>query len=104
MSLLMKLTPQVIDGRRSMRTVADALATLEEAGWLKEGDHGTIRAAWMRLPDGAEVATVAVIAPGAQPHRVMLPAAVRFTANNTVGERRVHHLEELDGAITDRDG
>ena len=50
------------------------------------------------------VATVAVMAPGEQPYRVVLPAAVRFTANNTVGERREHHLEELDGAITDRDG
>jgi hypothetical protein len=101
---LMKPVAQVIDGRRSMRTLADALARLEEAGWLKEGDHARVQAFWMRLPDGAVVATVAVIAPGEQPHRVMLPAAVCFTANNTVGERREHHLEELDGAITDGDG
>src|SRR5829696_8298465 len=99
----MKPTAQIIDGR-SMRTLADALAKLEEAGWLKEGDHATVRAFWMQLPDGTMVATVAVMAPGEQPYHVVLPAAVRFTANNTVGERREHHLEELDGAITDRDG
>ena len=82
-----------------------ALAKLEEAGWLKEGDHATVRAFWMQLPDGAMVATVVVMAPGEQPqNHVMMPAAVRFTANNTVGERPEHHLDELDGAITDRDG
>ena len=58
----------------------------------------------MQLPDGAEVATVAVIAPGEQRHASCCRAAARFTAKNTVGERREHHLEELDGAITDRDG
>src|SRR5829696_4822673 len=99
----MKPTAQIIDGR-SMRTLADALAKLEEAGWLKEGDHATVRAFWMQLPDGTMVATVAVMAPGEQPYYVVLPAAVRFTANNTVGERREHHLDELDGAITDRHG
>jgi len=101
----MKPIAQVIDGRRSMRTLADALVKLEKSGLLKEGDHATIRTCWMQLPDGAVVATVAVIAPGEQPqNHVMMPAAVRFTANNTVGARREHHLEELDGAITDRDG
>ena len=99
----MKPTAQIIDGR-SMRTLADALAKLEEAGWLKEGDHATVRAFWMQLPDGTMVATVAVMAPGEQPYYVVLPAAVRFTANNTVGERPEHHLDELDGAITDRHG
>ena len=76
---------QVIDGRRSMRTLVDALASLEKVGLLKEGDHATVRTCWMQLPDGSVVATVAVIAPGEQPHSVMLPAAARFTAKNTVG-------------------
>ena len=100
----MKPNAQVIDGRRSMRSLVDALAKLEEAGCLKEGDHATVRAFWMQLPDGAVVATIAVIAPGEQPHRVMLPSAARFIAKNTVGERRERPVEELDGALTDRDG
>jgi hypothetical protein len=100
----MKPTAQVIDGRRSMRTLVDALAELEEVGWLKDGDRATVRALWMQLPDGAVVATVAVIAPGEQPHRVMMPAAARFTAKNTVGERHERDVGELDGAVVDRDG
>ena len=103
-SLLMKPIAQVIDGRRSMRTLADALVKLEKSGLLKEGDHATIRTCWMQLPDGAVVATVAVIAPGEQRHGVMLPSAARFTAKNTVGERRERDLVELDGAVADRDG
>src|SRR4051812_10471381 len=55
-------------------------------------------------PDGAAVATVAVITPGEQPHRVMLPAPMCFTANTTRGEQRECKIEELDGAITDSDG
>jgi hypothetical protein len=100
----MKSNAQVIDGRRSMRSLVDALAKLEEAGCLKEGDHATVRAFWMQLPDGVMVATVAVIAPGEHRRRVILPSAVRFIAKNTVGERRERPVEELDGALTDRDG
>ena len=95
---------QVVDGAR-MRTLADALAELEEKGGLVGEEEAEIRVGLMQLPDGTVAGTVALIGPDrADRCAVMLPSSVAFSAKNTIGERHRYHIDELHGATSDLNG
>jgi len=93
---------QVYDGRQAMRTVADALAKL---GHLAR-DGAEIGVLTLQLPDGGAVAPlILVMAPlGGATSAVRLPAADRFAASDTYGERRQYEIAALHGAKVDDRG
>lgn len=95
---------RIWDGRATMRTLADALAKLEELGILAPDAKAEVRVLPMRLPDGRETATISVGRQITSWWRIAIPSSAYFTANDTFGHRRRYPISRLDGAITDPNG
>ena len=96
---------RVWDGRKTMRTLADALAKLEELGALAAYGEVEIGLTLLGLPDGRVVGSVNVAASqGEARWRVMMPAAVEATAKDTLGAPVRLDIERLHGAVADPDG
>src|SRR4051794_21568279 len=95
------------DGRRTMRSLADALTRLLECDELADGEHIEIRTRPVRLPNGRDSGFVVVIGPprplGAI-SVVRMPSAAVFNASTTLGDRCTYPISKLDGAVCDCDG
>jgi hypothetical protein len=52
-----------IDGRQTMRSLADALAKLREAGGLCDGEDATVKTLAVGLPNGGCTGVVSVVGP-----------------------------------------
>jgi hypothetical protein len=95
------------DGRRTMRSLADALARLRECDELAEEEHVEIRTNPVRLPNGQQSGFVVVIGPPRPAGAisvVRMPSAAEFSASPTFGERRRYPIGMLNGAVCDCDG
>jgi len=96
-----------LDGRNSVRTLADALSKLQEVGGLAK--HGTvlIQVARLEFPDGSDPGQVAVTpakpGPGGR-WTVLIPLASSFSATGTLGERRTFAIDDLNQAVSDPEG
>jgi len=91
-----------IDGQESMRSVADALNALREAGWIHNGARLQMRIVSLSLA-GGDVMHFAVVClhPDERDHPVgvRLPSADRFKGRRTgSGETETRDIQELDGA------
>lgn len=71
------------DGRKTMRTFADALEKLRKVGSLHEGDTASIKGNGLILDDGRKVGFLMMVGParadGSIP-TVLLPASTAFSA------------------------
>src|SRR5688572_28807067 len=95
------------DGRRTMRSLRDALDKLQEVGGLREDGDVLIQAARLELPDGRAPGLVSVTPADPGPKGrwiVLMPSSSRFFAATTVGERRTFAIEDLHQGISDPDG
>ena len=95
------------DGRKTMRSLADALTKLRELGSLSDSDNVEIKTMGLRLPDGRLSGTVSVLGPHQQDGTrriILMPSSARFSAKTTLGERRTYAILELDNAKSDSEG
>jgi hypothetical protein len=93
------------DGRRTLRSLADALEKLHEVGSLFDGEHVQIKTQGMPLPD-RQTGIVAIVGPQRPDGSVWIvwmPPAAKFTAAVT-SARQVHPIDVLNGAVSDREG
>src|SRR3954468_23893662 len=92
------------DGRRTMRSVADALTRLRECGELAEDEHIEIKTSPIQLPNGRDTGFVVVVGPprplGAI-SVVRMPSAAQFRARTTLGDRCTFPIGKLNGADCD---
>jgi hypothetical protein len=95
------------DGRKSMRSLADALTKLKEEHRLDENQKVTIKTMGLVLPDGRLSGFVSVLGPQ-QPDStrmfIFMPSSARFSAKGTLGDRLTYMISELDDATSDSDG
>jgi hypothetical protein len=95
------------DGRKSMRSLADALMKLREEHNLCEGQNVEIKTMGMRLPDGRSSGVVSVLGPQ-QPDGtrmvIFMPPSARFSARTTMGDRQTYMIPKLNDATSDSDG
>src|SRR5438552_14312291 len=95
------------DGRKSMRSLADALTKLREERNLCEGQNVEIKTMGMTLPDGRVSGVVSVLGPQ-QPDGtrmvIFMPPSARFSARTTMGDRQTYTIPELNDATSDCDG
>lgn len=95
------------DGRKSLRSIVDALEKLDELDGLLDKEKATIRAMGLRLPDGRLTAFVSVSGPkrpdGAMAV-VLMPSAARFRAKSIGGVRQTYPVPILDQALIDSEG
>jgi hypothetical protein len=96
-----------IDGRSSMRSIADALEALRGAHRLSEDSLAQIRTEPIRLPTGEVTYIILVISP---PHDrepalgVALPSSDFFTGRSVAGASEKFEISRLDRAWVDKDG
>lgn len=95
---------RIWDGRGTMRTLADALAKLEELGSLAADAKAEVLVLPMRLPDGRETGIISVGQQITSSWRIAMPSSAHFTAKDTFGHRRRYPIFRLHGAITDLNG
>jgi hypothetical protein len=95
------------DGRKSMRSLADALTKLREEHNLCEGQNVEIKTMGLRLPDGRLSGVVSVLGPQ-QPDGtrmvIFMPPSARFSGRTTKGHRQTYMIPELNDATSDSDG
>ena len=95
----------VWDGRKTMRTFADARDKLEELGDLAGTGDAEIRVVSMVLADGRIIGSASVAAThGAARWRILMPSAMNATARTTLGEPVRLDVEHVDGAVGDEQG
>jgi|SRR3954463_3728121 hypothetical protein len=95
------------DGRTSMRSLADALEKLRRDDGLTDDETVEIRAQAFAVPDGGNVAFVAVVlrrSEGAMTVVHMPVSQLLFTAVSTHGERLSYPIQALHEAISDVHG
>jgi hypothetical protein len=95
------------DGRKTMRSLADALAKLGELGNLSDGEKVEIRTTGIRLPDGRLSGVVSVLGPRQQDGTrmvIFMPPSATFSARTTLGDRQLYEIQELDAATSDPEG
>jgi hypothetical protein len=95
------------DGRKTMRSLADALAKLRELGNLSDGEKVEIRTTGIRLPDGRRSGVVSVLGPQQQDGTrrvIFMPPSATFSARTTLGDRQHYEIQELDNATSDSAG
>ena len=97
----------VYDGRKSMRSLADALTKLREEHHLDEGQNVTIKTTGVILPDGRLSGFVSVLGPQ-QPDGtrivIFMPSSARFSGRATLGDCHTYMISELNDATSDSDG
>ena len=95
------------DGRKSMRSLADALTKLREEHHLDEGQNVTIKSMGVILPDGRLSGFVSVLGPQ-QPDGtrmfIFMPSSARFSGRATLGDCHTYMISELNDATSDSDG
>ena len=95
------------DGRKSMRSLADALTKLREEHHLDEGQNVTIKTMGVMLPDGPSSGFVSVLGPQ-QPDGtrmiIFMPSSARFSGRTTLGDCHTYMISELNDATSDSDG
>jgi hypothetical protein len=95
------------DGRKTMRSVADALAKLRELGNLCDGEKVEIRTMGIMLPDGRPSGVVLVLGPQQQDGTrmaIFMPPSATFSARTTLGDRQHYEILELNNATSDSEG
>jgi hypothetical protein len=95
------------DGRKTMRSLADALAKLRELGNLSDGEKVEIRTMGIRLPDGRPSGVVSVLGPQQQDGTrtvIFMPPSATFSARTTLGDRQHYEIQELNNATSDSEG
>jgi hypothetical protein len=102
------LLPELsFDGRKSLRSVADALEKLRELDGLQGTGNIECNILGIQLPDGRVSGLVSVIGPQQEDGRrwiIRMPSASKFSAMSTTKMRQTFDIGLLNGAIGDRDG
>ena len=101
---LFALPYREIDGRRTMRSLADALDALQKSNGLSANERVEIRTIGVTLPNRRLTGIVSVIGPQRPDGSrwvVRLPTAAKFTAATTLGEQQVYDISLLDEAVSD---
>jgi hypothetical protein len=96
-----------LDGKRSRRTIADALAVLEMRAAFGQEDIAEIRVRMMPLRPDKSVGIVQVVfdVPCSEnSYAIPLPSAEYFRGMSADGHRKRHRIELLAGALTDAKG
>jgi hypothetical protein len=91
------------DGRKTMRSLADALTKLRELGNLSVGENVEIKTMGIRLPDGRLSGIASVLGP--QQHDgtrrvIFMPSSATFSARTTLGERQQYEIQKLNDATS----
>jgi hypothetical protein len=92
------------DGRKTMRSLADALTKLRELGNLSDRENVEIKTAGIRLPDGRLSGIVSVLGPHQQDGTrrvIFMPSSASFSARTTLGDRQ---HQKLNDATSDSEG
>jgi hypothetical protein len=95
------------DGRKTMRSLADALTKLRELGNLPDGENVEIKTRGIRLPDGRLSGIVSVLGPQQQDgtrRLVFMPSSATFSARTTLGDRQQYEIQKLNDATSDAEG
>jgi hypothetical protein len=103
-SLLSELT---FDGRKSLRSIVDALEKLRELGGLQGEGNIECRTLRIELPNARVSGVVCVIGPRQDDGRrwiIRMPSADKFSAISTTKVRQTFEIGLLNGAIIDQDG
>ena len=99
---------KVHDGRKTMRSMADALQKLTELGVLGDGQNAQVKVSEISFPDrktsSGVVSVVAPLRPDGSGWAIWMPSSSRFKALDTMGIRRTYGIGLLDNAFSDRDG
>jgi hypothetical protein len=94
------------DGRKTMRSLADALTKLRELGNLLDGQDVEIKTMGIRLPDGRLSGIVSVLGPHQQDGTrrvIFMPSSATFSARTT-WERQQYEIQKLNDATSDSEG
>jgi hypothetical protein len=95
------------DGRKTMRSLADALTKLRELGSLSDRENVEIKTTGMRLPDGRLSGIVSVLGPQQQDGTrmiIFMPSSATFSARTTLGHRVQYEIQKLNDARSDSEG
>ena len=95
------------EGRKSLRSLADALEKLRELDGLSDQETVEIKTYPLELFDGRRTGCVSVVRPRRADNStfiVLMPSSGEFTALTTLGERVTYTIDVLDGATSDADG
>src|SRR5437773_2714602 len=94
------------DGRKIMRSLADALTKLRELGNLSDRENVEIKTRGIGLPDGRLSGIVSVLGPQQHGTRrvIFMPSSATFSARITLGERQHYEIQKLNDATSDSDG
>jgi hypothetical protein len=96
------------DGRKTMRSLADALTKLRELGNLSDRETVEIKTSGIRLPDGRLSGIVSVL--GSQQQQdgtrrvIFMPSSATFSAKTTLGDRQQYEIQKLNDATSDSEG
>ena len=104
---LLRYPSSEYDGRKTMRSLADALTKLRELGNLPDGENVEINTRCIRLPDGRLSGTVSVLGPQQQDGTTMvifMPPSATFSARTTLGDRLPYEIQKLNDARSDAEG
>ena len=95
------------DGRKTMRSLADALTKLRELGNLSDGEDVEIKTTGIRVPDGRLSGIVSVWGPQQQDGTkrvIFMPSSATFSAKTTLGARQQYEIQKLNDATSDSEG
>ena len=95
------------DGRKSLRSIADALEKLRELDGLSDEETVEIKTHPLQLYDGRQTGPVGVVRPRRADDSafiVLMPSSAGFTALTTLGERVTYPIDVLDEAKSDAAG
>jgi hypothetical protein len=95
------------DGRKTMRSLADALTKLRELGNLSDGENVEIKTTGISLPNGRLSGIVSVLGPQQQDGTrrvIFMPSSATFSARTTLGERQHYEIQKLNDATSDSEG
>ena len=95
------------DGRKTMRSLADALTKLRELGNLSDRENVEIKTTGIRLPDGRLSGIVSVLGPQQQDGTrmvIFMPSSAAFSARTTLGDRLHYEIQALNDATSDAEG
>ena len=101
------LPGQSFNGRKSLRSVADALEKLRELGGLQGTGNIECSILPIQLPNGRASGLVCVIGPREDDGRrwiIWMPSAVKFSAISMTKVRQTFEIGLLNGAIIDHGG
>jgi hypothetical protein len=102
-----RVTHQIYDGRREMRSLADATAKLIEIGCVSSHDSIEVRTYGFEVQRGKRSGVVGVVSPTARDGTrwsIQMPTSDAFWGTSTLGERAIYPITALNEAITDLDG